>query len=172
MSAKKNTGLGVGLRQEQRLAIFGRMRMAEWIEMPERDFAREIENLEKNGLFRKLYEGVGLRPGAIRRQRWPRGRFAGVFELNEQITPNAGERVRVEEKLEDRADIIAKIEALGSESFERYFLYAEEALPLKEIAKRTGMPEANARAINDFLVEIGAEAEFSTLPKASHGTGS
>jgi DNA-binding transcriptional ArsR family regulator len=164
--------MSVGMRQDQRLAIFGRMRMAEWIEMPEREFAREIETLEKDGLFRKLYEGAGPRPGAIRRQRWPRGRFAGMSELNEQITAGKGERVKVEERLEDRADIIKTIEALGQEAFERYFLYAEEAVPLAEIAKRTKISETEVRAINDFLVEVGAEAEFSTLPKGPQGSGS
>src|SRR5258708_38310102 len=105
MSAKKNVGMSVGMRQDQRLAIFGRMRMAEWIEMPERDFAREIETIEKDGLFRKLYEGSGPRPGVIRRQRWPRGRFAGMPELNDQVTPGSGERVKLEERQEKHRDI-------------------------------------------------------------------
>lgn len=156
------------LKQDQRLALFGRMRMAEWIEMPERDFAREIERLEKDELFRKLAFGAGMRRGAIRRQRWPRARFAGVGELNEAITAG-GERVKVEERVGERRDIVEKIEKLGSESFERYFLYAEEALPLPEIAKRTGLSLDDVEAINDFLVEIGAEAEFSSLPKAPQG---
>jgi hypothetical protein len=169
MTPKQN--LNLRQRQDQRLAIFGRMRMAEWIEMPEREFAREIEKLEKDDLFRKLYSGAGARPGAIRRQRWPRGRFAGISALNEQITSGSGERVRVEEKLEDRGDIYAKIQKLGSEAFERYFLYAEEALPLPEIATRTGMTEEDVRAVHDFLLELGAEAEFSTLPKGPGGTG-
>src|SRR5690242_5712456 len=100
--AKAKTSLSLGLRQDQRLALFGRMRMAEWIEMPERDFAREIERLEKDDLFRKLYFGSGSRAGAIRRQRWPRGRLVATTELNEHITSGGGERVKVEEKLEGR----------------------------------------------------------------------
>ncbi|MDE2039769.1 MAG: hypothetical protein KGO96_08910 [Elusimicrobia bacterium] len=163
--------LDARLRQEQRLALFGRMRMAEWIEMPERDFAREIERLEKDELFRRLYFGSGQRAGAIRRQRWPRARFAGIGELNERVTAGGGERVKVEERLEDQGEIAETIRRLGRENFERYFLYAEEALPLSEIAKRTGLDEAAIKAINDFLVEIGAESEFSSLPRASGGVG-
>ncbi|MDE2237658.1 MAG: hypothetical protein KGK30_07195, partial [Elusimicrobia bacterium] len=125
--------LDARLRQEQRLALFGRMRMAEWIEMPERDFAREIERLEKDELFRRLYFGSGQRAGAIRRQRWPRARFAGIGELNERVTAGGGERVKVEERLEDQGEIAETIRRLGRENFERYFLYAEEALPLSEI---------------------------------------
>jgi hypothetical protein len=161
----------LSLKQDQRLALFGRMRMAEWIEMPEREFAREVERIEKDKLFRKLALGIGARGGAIRRQRWPRGRLAGIGELNEHITAGGGERVKVEEKVEERKDVVRLIEKLGSEDFERYFLYAEEALPIKQIAERTGITEAEAHAINDFLVEIGAEAEFSTLPRAPQGEG-
>lgn len=161
--------LNLSQRQEQRLAIFGRMRMAEWIEMPEREFAREIETIEKEELFRKLRFGAGARPGAIRRQPWPQGRLVSMAELNEHITPGGGERVKVEERLEERSALMALIQKMGRESFERYYLYGTEAASLAEIAKRTGVTEAEARAVNDFLVELGAEAEFSTLPKAAGG---
>lgn len=169
MTPKQN--LKMTLRTDQRMALFGRLRMAEWIEMPEREFAREIERLEKDDLFRKLYFGERERPGVIRRQRWPRSRFAGIGELNEHITAGSGERVRVEERVEERSALMGKIQEMGAEAFERYFLYAEDALPLPEIARRTGMSETDVRAINDLLVEIGAEAEFSSMPKAQAGAG-
>jgi hypothetical protein len=161
----RKPALAAGLRQQQRLAVFGRMRMAEWIEMPEREFAREIALLERDALFLKL------RDGAVRRQRWPRARFAGIGALNEAVTSGGGERVRVEERLEAGGAVMDKIRALGAEAFERYFLYAEEALPLAEIARRSGVSPEDAAAIRDFLLEVGAEAEFSSLPKASAGLG-
>ena len=164
-------GLSLSQKQDQRLAVFGRMRMAEWIEMPEREFAREIEKLEKDDLFRKLRFGSASRPGAIRRQPWPRGRLVGMAELNEHITPGGGERVKVEERLEVGAGLVKLIESVGREDFERYFLYGQEALPLDEIARRTGITPEQARAISDFLVEVGAEAEFSSMPKGAGGKG-
>lgn len=159
------------LATSQRTELLGRMRMAEWIEMPEREFAREIERLEKDDLFKKLYHGSGADAGVIRRQRWPRSRFAGIGELNER-TAAGGERVRVEERLEGREALMSKIRQMGSDAFERYFLYAEEALPLAEIAKRTGLSLEEARSVNDLLVEIGAEAEFAGAPKTEAGEGS
>ena len=36
-------GQSVGLRTEQRLAVLGRLRMADWIEMPEKEFAAEVK---------------------------------------------------------------------------------------------------------------------------------
>jgi hypothetical protein len=166
------TNLRLGQRQNQRLALFGRMRMAEWIEMPERDFAREIERLEKDALFKKLYFGNPAVAGALRRQPWPRASFAGMAEIDERVMGGGGERVKVEEGLEDRAGVMEKIKGMGSEAFERYFLYAHEALPLPEIARRTGLSEQDIHAVNDFLVEIGSQAEFSTLPRAPGGRGS
>jgi DNA-binding transcriptional ArsR family regulator len=148
------------------------MRMAEWIEMPEREFAHEIERLEKDDLFKKLYYGNKAVPGALRRQPWPRASFAGMAEIDERVMGGGGERVKVEEGLQDRSGVMEKIKAMGSEAFERYFLYAQEALPLPEIAKRTGLTEADIVAVNDFLVEIGAQAEFSTLPRSAGGRGS
>ncbi len=159
------------LRQDQRMAVFGRMRMAEWIEMPERDFAREIEKLEKSPLFRKLSFGSPSHNGAIRRQRWTRGRLIGAAEINERVMSGGGERVQVEEHLADRAELMNKIQAMGQEAFERYFLYGEEALPLADIARRTGISEEDARVIHDFLLELGAEEEFSDLPKPASGGG-
>lgn len=149
------------LRTDQRMALLGRLRMAEWIEMPEGEFAREIEKIEKDPLFKKLYFGTPEAPGIIRRQRWPRSAFSGGFyEVNEQIMAG-GQRVAVEELLGENAKLLPKIRKMGREAFERYFLYAEEALPLEKIAERTGMSLEEIEAVNDLLVEIGAQAEFA-----------
>ena len=69
----------LSLKNSQRLTVMGRMRMADWIQMPEREFAHEVEKLEKDPLFQKLYFGDGRIPGAVRRQRWPGGKLAGSF---------------------------------------------------------------------------------------------
>lgn len=152
-------GMKMTLKTGQRQELLGRLRMAQWIEMPERDFAREIARLEKDTLFKKLYHGDGAQPGVIRRQRWPRGRFGGL-ELLEGLAAGR-QRVGVEEKLESRDALVDLIRRVGQRDFERYFLYAEEALPLGEIARRTGISEDEAARVNDLLVELGAEAEFA-----------
>ncbi len=157
--AKMNMKMAV--RSDQRMALLGRLRMAEWIEMPEREFAGEIEKIEKDPLFKKLYFGSAEDPGVIRRQRWSQSRFAGsLYEVNERVVAG-GERVRVEELLEEGSSLMPKIRKMGVEAFERYFLYAEEALPLPEIAKRTGLSLKEIEAVHDLLLKIGAEAEFA-----------
>lgn len=152
--------LGMRLKAELRPALLGRLRMADWIEMPEKEFAKEIEELEKDPLFKKLRFGAEGRPGVIRRQGWANGKLSSSFyEVNERVTAS-GERVPVEEMLGDKAGLAAKIRAMGAENFERYFIKGEEALSLDEIAKRTGLSAQDVSAIHDFLLELGAREEF------------
>jgi transcriptional regulator with XRE-family HTH domain len=158
------------LKLEQRPALLGRLRMADWIEMPERDFSKEIERIEKDPLFQKLFFGDQTNPGVIRRQRWPHGRFAGSFyEVNEAITAG-GERVKVEEVLGERSKLLPKIRQMGREAFEKYFIHADEPLTLAEISKRTGVSLEDVRSIHDMLLELGAQEEFA-MPNREVGFG-
>ncbi len=155
-----NAKLGLSLRQDQRLALLGRLRMAQWIEMKEPDFAREVADLEKDALFRKLAFGTPDIPGAIRRQRWPGSRMSTAFlQVNEGLIAS-GERVKVEETLGEHAALIPKIQTMGMKAFEKYFVYATESVPLAEIAKRTGLTLEDVTGIHDMLLEVGAQAEF------------
>ncbi|MBI3549043.1 MAG: hypothetical protein HY078_08395 [Elusimicrobia bacterium] len=158
---KGKQGLKISLRNDQRLALLGRLRMADWIEMPEKEFARELESIEKDALFKTLYFGGEGRRGAISRQRWPGGRMNGSFyEINEQIVAGKGERVKVEEALGEKVGLVEKIQKMGRAAFEKYFLYGEESHSLPEIAKETSLSEEDVQAIHEFLLEIGAQAEF------------
>ncbi|MBI3566546.1 MAG: hypothetical protein HY079_15230 [Elusimicrobia bacterium] len=157
----------LGLRVEQRLAILGRLRMADWIEMPEREFAREVERVEKDPLFKKLYFGAPGLPSAIRRRRWPGGKISGSFYDVDESRVAAGERVDVEGRLDARKDVTALIRKMGRPAFERYFLQAEEAATLPEIAKRTGLTEDEVGRVHELLLEIGAQAEFAGAPKTA-----
>ncbi|MCX5789944.1 MAG: hypothetical protein NTX64_15790, partial [Elusimicrobia bacterium] len=129
------------MQSQQRLALLGRLRMAEWIQMPEREFSRQVEEIEKDPLFRKLFFSEGS--GVIRRQRWPGGRYGGSFYELQEGTLATGERVRVEEALGVKKDLLPLIRKMGQENFERYFLYCEEGVPLVEIGRRTGVKVAD-----------------------------
>lgn len=163
----------LGVRAEQRLAVLGRLRMADWIEMPEKEFARQVEKVEKDPLFRKLYFGSSELPSAIRRRRWPGGRLsAGFYDVDEGRVAS-GQRVDVEGSLDARKDVLPLIRRMGQAAFERYFLRAEEAATLPEIAKRTGLSEAEVARVHDLILEVGAQTEFAgpmkTAP-AARGT--
>src|SRR3990167_4309899 len=108
----------LSLAASQRLTVMGRMRMADWIEMPEREFAQEIVKLEKDPLFQKLYFGDGRIPGAFRRQRWPGGRPSGSFyEIDERPAAGSGERVGGEEFAQTRGPALAAIKRMGQKDF-------------------------------------------------------
>ncbi|MFI5345536.1 MAG: hypothetical protein ACHQ51_04100 [Elusimicrobiota bacterium] len=163
----------LALQNRQRLTVMGRLRMADWIEMPEREFAHEVEKLEKDPLFQKLYFGDGSIPGAVRRQRWPGGKLAGSFyEIDERTAVGAGERVGVEEFAQERGAALAAIKRMGQTDFERYFLHGEDALTLEEIGRRTKLAPEEVRSIHELVVELGARAEFEgkvSAPTASPG---
>lgn len=160
-------GQKLSLQNRQRLTVMGRLRMADWIEMPERDFAHEIEKLEKDPLFQKLYFGDGRIPGALRRQRWPGGTLSGSFyEIDERSAAGPGERVGVEEFTAERGSALAAIKRMGQKDFERYFIHGEDALTLEEIGKRTGLVAQDVRSIHEFVVELGARSEFETASTA------
>jgi hypothetical protein len=163
----------LALQNSQRLTVMGRMRMADWIQMPEREFAHEVEKLEKDPLFQKLYFGDGRIPGAVRRQRWPGGKLAGSFyEIDERTAAGAGERVGVEEFAEERGPALAAIKRMGQKDFERYFIHGEDALTLEEIGRRTQLSAEEVRSIHELVVELGARAEFEgkvEAPSAAPG---
>ncbi|MBI5210621.1 MAG: hypothetical protein HY927_11680 [Elusimicrobia bacterium] len=154
--------LRTALKAELRPALIGRLRMADWIEMPEREFAREIKKIEQDPLFQKLFFGLSDVPGAIRRQRWPRSRMVLSFDEVGGRTASAGERAKVEDILEAKPHLIAMIRRLGREAFETYFLHSDEPLTIAEIACRTSLPAADVRKIHDMLLDIGTQAEFES----------
>jgi AraC-like DNA-binding protein len=141
--------------------------MADWIEMPEREFGRQVERVEKDELFRKLYFGAPGLPSAIRRRRWPGGRLSSSFYEVDESRAASGERVEIADRPDARKDVIALIQKMGRRNFEKYFLRAEEAAPLPEIAKRIGLSDAEILKVHDLLLEIGAEAKFFGAPRAS-----
>lgn len=155
-----NQSLQMKLKTSQRLAILGRLRMADWIEMPEKEFSRKIEEIEKDPLFQKLFFGNNQLPGAIRRQKWPAGRMSSSFFEASELVAGKGERVQVEEKLGEKTHLLPLIRKMGQKNFERYFLHADDALPLDEIARKTGLTHEEALGIHELLLEIGAQSEF------------
>lgn len=157
---RQRQNLSQNLKAAQRTALLGRLRMADWIAMPEREFAREIEKIETDPLFKKLFFGREGAPGLISRQRWPNGRFSGSFYEVDERTAAKGESVQVEEAVAERLDLLPLIKKMGQDSFERYFLRGEEALSLEEIARRVGLAAGEVERIHELLLHIGAQEEF------------
>ncbi|MBI5883593.1 MAG: hypothetical protein HZB91_10880 [Elusimicrobia bacterium] len=155
------------LKAQLRPALIGRLRMADWIEMPEREFALEVRKIEKDPLFQKLFFGSDMGQSAIRRQRWPRSRMAlGFDEIGSRVA-SGGERAQVEGILDSKNRLVSRIRKMGREAFETYFLHSDEPLSMAEISKRTSLSVEDVRRIHDMLLEIGTQAEFEGPPPGS-----
>ncbi|MFA6317763.1 MAG: hypothetical protein WC943_10125 [Elusimicrobiota bacterium] len=148
------------LKAQLRPALIGRLRMADWIEMPERDFALEVRKIEKDPLFQKLFFGETAVPSAIRRQRWPRSRMLLSFDEVGYRTASGGERAKVEDILGSKGKLVGHIRKMGRQAFEAYFLHSDEPLSMAEISRRVALPLEDCRRIHDMLLEIGTQAEF------------
>ena len=107
----------ISLQNSQRLTVMGRMRMADWIEMPEREFAGEIAKLEKDPLFQKLYFGDGRIPSAGAPQALARASLPGRSTRSTSARRRSGERVGVEEFAEERGPALAAIKRMGQADF-------------------------------------------------------
>lgn len=138
--------------------------MADWIEMPEREFAQEVRRIEKDPLFQKLFFGSYAAPSAIRRQRWPRSRMALSFDEVGERTMTGGERARVEHILGGSGKLVSLIRKMGRQPFESYFLHSDEPLTMAQISERVSIPVEDVRRIHDMLLEIGTQAEFEGPP--------
>lgn len=155
MSGTLSLRLGV----DQRMALLGRIRMAEWMEMKEADFAREIERIEKDALFRRLLSGAPDCPALVRRRPWSSGWIrGGWFEFQEDLL--AGKQdVPVEAVLNSRAALLPKIREIGLEAFTRHFLYGSEVSD-QDLMREFSLSRSELDGLRDLILEVDVAAEF------------
>ncbi|MBI4368773.1 MAG: hypothetical protein HY547_00935 [Elusimicrobia bacterium] len=158
---KPNHQLKITLAQNQRLALLGRMRMAEWIQMPEREFVQHIKKLEMNPLFQKLFYGSTTIPKIIQRRPWKNSRLSSNFYEFPERTISGEENLPVEEKLLGRDELLSIIRRMGQADFERFFVRGDEMLTLAQIAEQTNLTEQEIRSVHEFLLQFSSHLEFS-----------
>ena len=154
------------LQTRQEFKLFLQLEQANLLEMPEEEFQRFIAEIEKNPLFKKLYQEK-----VIRYQRFPRTDISPSFyPLKEEVIADKGS-FDVESLLLGREDIVKKIKKLGRENFKRYFLYPEHEMTAEEIAEECDLDIQEVEELNSFIDEFSIQSEFyhpSTLsPRGS-----
>lgn len=154
-----------------KLALQGRLTAVKWISMTEPEVAREVKDLESDPIFRRLLQAPdGSRP-VLARRRWPASKMhPGFYELKEELAASSGS-AGVQDLLEKRRRLVRLIRRIGAESFERYFLYGQDGLPLEEVARRLKLRLSDAEAIVSLVLEVGARSEFFRPPPASRASG-
>lgn len=154
----------------QRTVLLGRVKMAQAIRLSEPEWAKLIAEIERDPLFRDLMHARVGEQSIVRYKRLPRSRMSGQFydAQDSQVAGGAGEMP--EALLDKRRDVMAVIQTIGQEKFEKHFLYREGGESHEEIASLCGIAVDDAKKVEDFILEMSVNAEFFH-PSALTGNG-
>ena len=154
MALKLEQTQSLQMRQELRQVL--RMEQANLLEMPEDEFHRLIAEIEKSTLFKRLYQKEKL----IHHQRFPRTDISSSFyQLREEVVADRGS-IDVESILLNKEHIVRRIQKLGLEKFNQYFLFPESGMPLEEIARECDLEVSEVQKINNLVDELSIMSEF------------
>ena len=144
-----------------RPSVVGRIRVSGLLAVSETEFARLIEELEKDPLFRVLSQARSGGERVLSYSPAPRTSLSPRFyeELHPEMSP-ADDSFDVEGFLRQRDSIFNLIRKIGRSRFEEHFLYARSGKTLAEAARICDLSPEEAESVNQFLLEFSSRAEF------------
>jgi hypothetical protein len=146
------------IKQTQKLVA--RMKLANFMNLPEDKFACLVNGMENDPLFKKLIYPEDKKEKVISYQRFLHTDLnTNFYELNENITPDITS-FDVVSFLEDRKEIIPMTKKLGIDKFKQYFLYNEGNYSNEEISLRCGLTISEVEKLNNFVNELAIHSEF------------
>ena len=144
------------LQLRQELSQILRMEQANLLEIPDDEFNRLITEIERNPLFKRLYQKEKL----IRHQRFPRTDISSSFyQLTEESVADRGS-LDIESVLLNKEHIVGQIQKLGQEKFKRYFLFPESGMTIEEIARECDLEVSEVQQINNIIDQFSIMSEF------------
>ena len=155
---------------KQLLRLIGRVKLAELVELSERDFAKIIKKIENEPLFKKLLSPSDPQQKVLSYRRFPRSELSKSFyELKEDI---AMDRTSpdVESFLDSREAIMPLIKRLGIDKFKKYFLYNDGNVSYKDISLACNLTEKEVTKIMTLIDDFAIQSEFFTRSKINIGS--
>lgn len=147
--------------------LIGRVKLANFMGMPENNFAYFINKIENNPLFRRLTYPDRKEEIIISYRRLYRADLSKQFcELKEEIIANR-DSFDVQQLLSNRREIVETIVKLGMDKFKRYFLYNESNITNEEISALCGLEVDKVENINRLMNEVSIHSEFYHPSKIS-----
>ena len=144
----------------QRTLLLGRVKMAQAIRMPEREWAKILSDVEKDPLFKELLTAHSDDKQIIKYRRYGRSGIAGQFYEMQDAGVVGGSGEQPEALLAQKKHLLGLIEKVGQENFERFFLYREKGESIDSIATMCGVTPHEAQEIQDFILDMSVQAEF------------
>lgn len=161
--ADMNLNLNQSVRPQvsQRTVLVGRVKMAQAIKMPESEWAKILGDIERDPLFQELLDAKADGRMIVRYKRFGHTKISGQFyEMQDVDVAGSSGGISTEALLEQKKHLLALIQKVGQERFERYFLYREEGDTLEAIAQACTIGKEEARQLQDFVIDMSVQAEF------------
>lgn len=148
-------------RTEQVPKLVGRMELAKFVELTEKEFAQLIKGIEGGPLFQKLFNPprwTGIR--VISYWRFPRTRLSSSFyELEEELISHP-EGVNIESLLSRYKEVLSIARKIGLDKFSRYFLYNQSVLSVEEIADECELTTEEVKKTYDLIDDLGIHGDL------------
>lgn len=153
-----------------RATLLARVQTVQLLKMNEPQIAELIRQIESDPFFQKLLYPEKPDWKVIRFQPHPRTRLTQSFyEVNERSMA-ADAPADVVGLLDKNRDVLAAIQRMGREKFERHFLRADENTSPEEMALDCGLAPMEIKRVQDFILAFSVQSEFFD-PFASAAAG-
>ena len=134
--------------------LWGRVKLSNFMELPEDEFRQLVKKVETHPLFQRLVLPDHPRKKIISRQRFPQSDFNRRFyQIKEGLTPGT-RPPDLSPLLEKQQALLPRIQKIGEDNFKRFFLYPEDGLKVDEIARVCQISPAEVRAIQGLMDEF------------------
>ncbi|MBI4833496.1 MAG: hypothetical protein HY811_01575 [Planctomycetes bacterium] len=145
---------GTNLKTQVGTRLWGRVKLSNFMELPEKDFRKLIMETELHPFFKKLFVPDNPREKIISYQRFPQTDLADRYcQLNEEITVSRG-AADISPLLEKKKELIPEIKKIGLDNFKRYFVTPDENLSKQDIAEACNIPLSQVKAIRELMDEL------------------
>jgi len=146
-------------RAKQVAKLMGRMKLAEFMSLPEEEFRKLIQEVENEPLFKKLMRSE-IKIIRYKKLPWTKIAQPQMLPLDPTITPSR-DTLEVESFLAQEKDLVSTIKKLGLDRFKKYFLDGVAGITSKEIARQCGVILETVKKINDFVDKFYLESKLT-----------
>ena len=150
-------------RAKQVAKLMGRMKLAEFMSLPEEEFRKLIQEVENEPLFKKLMRSE-IKIIRYKKLPWTKIAQPKMLPLDPTITPSR-DTLEVESFLAQEKDLVSTIKKLGLDRFKKYFLDGVAGITSKEVARECGLILETVKKINDFVDKFYLESKLTGSPQ-------
>ena len=161
MSAGK-AGQILNLKGKQIAILKGRMKLGEFMGLPEDDFQKLIKEIKNDPLFKRL---TAPDTKVIRHKKFPGTSLASskTVPLDPAITPSQ-DSFELEPFLTQEKDVTLIIKSLGVDRFKKYFLDGGCEIALEETAEECNLTTEEVKKVNSFVDRFYLQTKATESP--------